>query len=110
MDKNLKEKIISHKIIKKENFDNTHPNILKLASLITYMLENEEFCSNDVSLYDKEKFIEEFNEVQDLISLENCDKVSDNFSEKMESFEIGIPNKLMPFLREFVFPEIKKEY
>jgi len=110
MDKNIKEKIINNGIIKKENLKNTHPSILKLAALMVYMLENEEFCSNDVSLYDKEKFIEEFNEVQDLISLENCDKVSDNFSEKMQSFEIGIPNKLMPFLREFIFPEIKKEY
>jgi len=104
----LKNKIIDSGIIRKEDFDNAPDWALSFAVNLLQVSEIEEFCSSDVSRFEIEKFLEELTETQDIVDINSCDKVSENFSERMQSFKFGVPNKIIPYLRQVAMPEIRE--
>lgn len=98
----VKNEIVKQKIIKKEDIDIAPEWALALAVLLLEMSNSDQYCSDSISKFDEAKFLEEVYETQDLIDLKNCDRVTENYGEKMKSFPIGIPVKLIPFLREIM--------
>jgi len=108
LNEDLKNKLVENKIIKKEDIEDAPNWALNLGALLLKMSEIEDYCSLGVNKFDEQKFLEEIYKVQDLIDLKNCDKVSQNYEEKMESFPIGVPVKLIPCLRQ-VMGELKEK-
>lgn len=101
MKKQIKDQIIEKGILSKDDFEAAPDWALEFAEMILKISENEELCSGCVSNFETEKFLEELQEIQDVMDLENCDKVSSNFEEKIKTVKIGIPTKIVPFLRTF---------
>lgn len=99
IDQYIKDQIVKSQIIKKEDIDNAPDWAIAFASLLLEMSKSEQYCSDSITKFDESKFLEEVCETQDLIDLKNCDKVSQNYEQKMQSFPIGVPVKLIPFLR-----------
>lgn len=110
MNQSIKEKIIQKGIMTKEDYENAPPWAKNFALVLLNISEIDDFCSQDVTKFEKEKFLEELSHVQDLADISNCDRVSCDFEEKMKSIKFGIPNKIIPYLREFAIPEIVKSY
>lgn len=98
IDQNIKDEIVKNKIIRKEDIEVAPEWAITLAALILHMSKDEQYCSDSTTKFDETKFLEEIYETQDLIDLKNCDKVSQNYDQKMESFPIGVPVKLIPCL------------
>lgn len=103
----IKDKIVEKEIIKKEDIDNAPDWAIALAALLLEMSESDQYCSDSITKFDETKFLEEVYQIQDLIDLKNCDRVSQNYDQKMESFPLGVPTKLIPCLRN-IMGEMKK--
>lgn len=109
-EKEIKEKIIQKGIMTKEDYENAPDWARNFALVLLNISEIDDFCSQDVTKFEKEKFLEELSHAQDLADISSCDRVSSNFEEKMKSIKFGVPNKIIPYLREFAIPEIVRNY
>jgi len=101
MNEQTKIEIVKKGILSREDIETAPDWALNFAEMILKISENEEFCSGFVPSFEVEKFLEELQDIQDPMDLENCDKVTNNFEEKVKTVKIGIPNKIVPFLRTF---------
>lgn len=108
MNQIIKDKIVEEGILSTEEIDNA-PNWAKnFAVALLKICLDEEFCSDCVTEFEVVKFLDELEETQDLTDMEDCDRVSTNFEERMQSFKFGIPNKIIPYLRQIAIPEVKE--
>ena len=101
MNQQIKDRIIEKGILSKDDLEKAPDWALEFAEMILKISEDEELCSGCVSNFETEKFLEELRDIQDAMDLENCDKVSNDFEEKTKTVKIGIPTKIVPFLRTF---------
>jgi hypothetical protein len=101
MKEQIKNQIIEKGILSENDFETAPDWALDFAEMILKISDNEVFCSSCVSNFEIEKFLEEIQTIQDTLDLENCDRVTNNFEEKTKTVKIGIPNKIVPFLRTF---------
>ena len=105
----LKNKIIEKNIISKEDMPNASKDHIMLATFFLFMSENLEY-EDDVNNFEIEKLHEEVEKIQDLLELQNFDKVEDNKSfESTGKIKMGIPKNIIPFLRNEIIPEMIQE-
>jgi hypothetical protein len=108
MNQIIKDKIVEEGILTLEELEDAPEWAKRFAVILLKMSFDEEICSDDVSKFEIEKFLEEFQETQDLTEMASCDKVSQDFDQRMQGFQFGIPNKIIPYLRQIALPEIKQ--
>jgi len=94
-----RSQIVKKGILSKDDIKAAPDWALEFADMILKISESEIFCSSFVSNFEVEKFLEEIQDIQDTMNLESCDKVTNNFEKKIKTVKIGIPNKIVPFLR-----------
>jgi hypothetical protein len=108
MKQEIKDKIVEEGILTLEELDRAPDWAKKFAVALLKISLDEDFCSNYVTKFEIDKFLEDLAETQDLTEMEDCDKVSANFEERMQNFKFGIPNKIIPYLRQIAIPDIKE--
>lgn len=108
MKQEIKDKIVEEGILTLEELEIAPEWAKKFAVALLKISLDEDFCSDSVTKFEIEKFLEEFQETQDLTEMANCDKVSQDFDQRMQGFQFGIPNKIIPYLRQIALPEIKQ--
>lgn len=108
---NLKNKIIEKGIISKKDWKNASPEHIKFASTILKLgdfVKKKNYTQfEEISKFDKHQFIKETREINDLLELQNVDKVENNKTFESQSIEMSIPEELIPWFYE-IYSEIKK--
>lgn len=110
IDEDIKKRILEKGIISSEEEWNESPPIkLEMAKVLLLMSNIPQLISSSVTDYEKVKFDEETQALNDMIELKDVDKVSPNKSFESDNFKINIPVELIPFIREGYSSIMKKE-